>query len=332
MPAACATRDPVSTSVETSFREGVCLRFLSESQNSDGGWSSYPGSRSATEPTCLAVIAFSTAGNQPAAAEFALRGADWLRQAQLSDGSWPAVTEHKKGCWVTALACVALHLQRDESGAIAAGLAWLCNNWPAEGNLWWRIRARLNRKSVVVQQDSSLRGWSWTPGTASWVEPTAHALLALRTIPANLHPKGAAERIELGERMLYNRMCSGGGWNAGNPQVYGVGGMPRIGATAWALLALREYKVRWENQRSLDWLRRQYGGIRGPISLALAGICLDVYGCAPPHLEHSLQQLYSANQFLHGNHAAACAAIALNGPNQWLWGPRWKGTAHGSYD
>jgi hypothetical protein len=329
MEAACATRESVSTSVETSFREDVCLRLLAESQNSDGGWSSYPGSCSATEPTCLAALALSAARDE-AVADSVRRGMEWLRRAQLSNGGWAAVAGQKQGCWVTALACVVLRRGGDETGAVPSGLAWLCANWPAEGNLWWRIRAKFSRTSAAtVRQDSTLRGWSWTPETASWVEPTAHALLALRAIPAMLHPKNAAGRIELGERMLYNRMCPGGGWNAGNPQVYGVGGMPRIGATAWALLALSEDSERVENQQSLEWLRRQYDSIRGPVSLALAHICLAVYGCAPPRFERDLRQLYSANQFLHSIHAAAWAAMALSAPNPWLWGPRWKGAAHG---
>lgn len=330
MQTACATREPIFQRAQNSFREDVCQRLLTESQNSDGGWSSYRGSRSATEPTCLALAALSVAGDQTAAADSVQRGIEWLRRAQLADGGWPAVAKQEESCWVTALACVALQSGRDESGAVPSGLVWLCGNWPAEGNLWWRIREKLYRKTATVQQDCTLRGWSWTPGAASWVEPTAHALLALRTIPGMLHPKNAAERIDLGERMLYNRMCPGGGWNAGNPLVYGVGGMPRIGATAWALLALSEYKERWENQRSLEWLRRQYDSIRGPVSLALAHICLEVYDCAPPYFERDLQNLYSANQFLHSTHAAAWATIALSGPNEWLCGPRSTGDAHGA--
>ena len=40
--------------------------------------------------------------------------------------------------------------------------------------------------------------------------------------------------------MLYDRMCPGGGWNCGNPMVYGVPGEALIVPTVWALLALRD--------------------------------------------------------------------------------------------
>ena len=30
--------------------------------------------------------------------------------------------------------------------------------------------------------------------------------------------------------MLYDRMCPGGGWNCGNPKVYGVAGEPLVGS------------------------------------------------------------------------------------------------------
>ena len=39
-------------------------------------------------------------------------------------------------------------------------------------------------------------GWSWTAGTASWVEPTAYALLVLRAAPKDLMPSKAASRSE----------------------------------------------------------------------------------------------------------------------------------------
>lgn len=77
----------------------------------------------------------------------------------------------------------------------------------------------------MVRQDSRLRGWNWTPGTASWVEPTAHALLLLRMLPPETLPSPAARGRQLAEQMLFDRMCPGGGWNSGNPLIYGVAGV-----------------------------------------------------------------------------------------------------------
>jgi hypothetical protein len=179
--------------------------------------------------------------------------------------------------------------------------------------------AKLLRHSHVVQQDVSLRGWSWTPGTASWVEPTSCALLAFRHIPKELHPRDAGRRRRLAELMLYDRMCPGGGWNSGNPLVYGTAGIPRIGPTVWALLALQHCRDRAENLRSLDWLDHAYSQIQGPESLALAHLCLEFYDRPVPALEPFLAALNSNNQFLGHTLAAAWATISLGGRPRWLW-------------
>ena len=57
----------------------------------------------------------------------------------------------------------------------------------------------------MIDQDPNLRGWPWTTGASSWVEPTAYALLALKSFAPKL-PWGARARIEEGERLVYDRM------------------------------------------------------------------------------------------------------------------------------
>jgi hypothetical protein len=110
--------------------------------------------------------------------------------------------------------------------------------------------------------------------------------------------------------MLYDRMCPGGGWNSGNPLVYGVAGVPRIGPTVWALLALIDQPERAENQMSLDWLARAYAGIRGAASLALAHRCLAAYGRKIPSLAPALGELCLQKQFLQSVPPVAWIALA----------------------
>jgi hypothetical protein len=204
-----------------------------------------------------------------------------------------------------------LHLQGGAQNAVERGQRWLLNEWPAESALWWRVRQALF-SSHETRQNSSLCGWSWTPGTASWVEPTAHALLFLRSLPAGMHTSGGAKRRQLAERMLYDRMCPGGGWNSGNPLVYGVAGVPRVGPTVWALLALRDDAERAEIQMSLDWLQGAYEGIHGPASLALAHRCLAVYGRRVSPLVPLLGELYPRNRFFEDVLTNAWIILALN--------------------
>jgi hypothetical protein len=58
-------------------------------------------------------------------------------------------------------------------------------------------------------------------------------------------------RIALGSSMLWDRMCPGGGWNAGNSVVYEVRLAPNIEATSISLLALQGNLHGPEADRSL---------------------------------------------------------------------------------
>jgi hypothetical protein len=122
----------------------------------------------------------------------------------------------------------------------------------------------------------------------------------------------AAKRRQLAERMLFDRMCPGGGWNSGNPLIYGVAGVPRIGPTAWALMALRGYSERAEVKMSLQWLESLYGEIHGAASLALANCCLAAYGRRVSPLAPALDELYSHNRFFANVLTIAWVVLALN--------------------
>lgn len=285
--------------------------FLIAKQNSDGGWGYHPAAPSAVEATAWALAALLSSPQTPPLAEVSARARDWLVQAQRGDGSWPAFPGQPQGCWATSVASQALHLQGGAQTAVGRGLDWLLDSWPADGTLWWRVRQSLF-PSRGVRQNSALRGWSWTPGTASWVEPTAHALLLLRLLPAKILPPRAAKRRQKAERMLFDRMCPGRGWNSGNPLVHGVAGEPAIGPTAWALLALRDHTGRTEIQTSLAWLEGAYGTIQGAASLGLAHRCLATYGRRVAPLAPALGKLYSRNRFFENVLTVAWIVLALN--------------------
>ncbi|HXW16252.1 MAG TPA: prenyltransferase/squalene oxidase repeat-containing protein [Terriglobia bacterium] len=291
------------------IRDLRCLEFLLTNQNSDGGWGYHPALHSAVEATASVLLALNATHQAPA--EACARARTWLVQAQRTDGSWPAFPGQPQGCWVTSIASHALHLQGGARNAVERGHRWLLNEWPAESALWWRVRQTLF-SSRATRQNSSLCGWNWTPGTASWVEPTAHALLFLRSLPANMHTSQGVKRRQSAERMLYDRMCPGGGWNSGNPLVYGVAGVPRVGPTAWALLALGEDEERAEIQMSLNWLQGAHGTIHGAASLALAYRCLTAYGRRVSPLAPALGKLYPQNRFFENVLTNAWIILALN--------------------
>lgn len=298
------------------FAESSCLPFLRHAQNPDGGWGYHDGTASAVESTAWCLLALAKYDSQGDAID---RGRAWLAGAQTGEGSWPTRPETQEGNWLTALAGLAMLATGGPKQAVSRAAAWVCQSRSAEGGFRVRLPNLLGRKAVA-EQDHALRGWSWTPGTASWVEPTAVALIFLHALPEDLIPAAAAQRRQVGEAMLYNRMCASGGWNSGNPKVYGVEGIPQIGPTAWALQALQGQREREENQRSLDWLASRFNSIEGPSSLALAHLALNSGGRQVSEFEQKLAGHFEAGDFLGSVMAFAQAAFALaEGPDLLRW-------------
>lgn len=172
------------------------------------------------------------------------RARDFLRRSRLPSGGWPYVAGGPAQPEATVLAAAA--------GPQAEWLdsAWLANNdqswsafllpavaWSRDPELCAPALDRIEAfRSAPVEGlvgfDATLPGWSWVSGTAAWIQPTAFAMLSLRRAGRS------AERVEQGIAMIVDRQCSDGGWNYGNPEVFGAHLAAHIDSTGWALLAL----------------------------------------------------------------------------------------------
>lgn len=300
-----------------SFFEEVCLPYLRAAQNPDGGWGFRSGSQSRIEPTAWALIALVRAFPANDSAEAVALGLRFLSGSQLPDGSWPAAAGQCQGAWVTSLACWAFLSANENREALLRGLSWLAAERPGDSGAWWRLLRRIAGDKKVSSQNQSYWGWSWTSGTASWVEPTAYALLVLRAAPRDLLPE-VSDRQRLAEAMLFDRMCPGGGWNCGNPMVYGVAGEPQVSTTVWALLALREHTNRTEIQQSLAWLEKNWSRIQSPESLALTQIALNAFDRGNSEFSATLKRLYQPESIAWSVPVAAWSALAISGPKFWL--------------
>jgi hypothetical protein len=308
-----------NTATGTQLVQPACLSYLLEAQNEDGGWGFSQGLESRVEPTSWALIALSEIFCGGSGGDVSTRGSRFLERTQLEDGSWPSASGQTTGSWVTSLACWAL--RADTSAKLARGIHWLRKDLPGDARFWWRsIRGvvALSSKKRVNAQNESYWGWSWTQGTASWVEPTAQALIVLRAAPVESPLRDREQRQALAEKMLYDRMCPGGGWNCGNPTVYGVPGEPLVGPTVWALLALRGHPERQENRISLDWLAQNWMKIQSPGSLALAHIGLQAYGTQIPGIRLALGTLYAQGEFAWIVPVVAWTALAMSEKMSWL--------------
>src|SRR5579863_3560749 len=219
------------------------LGLLVASQNQDGGWGYFPGKRSWLEPTAYALLALSADPRRKAAFE---RGWALVGSWQLPDGGWRPCAEVDQPHWTAALAVTLYAKAGGDEAALRRGVRWLVASTGAETRVLVPVAHWL--RPAVVEFDPHLTGWPWHSGDSSWVEPTAHTLLALKQV-AKLRRSSSsalAGRIAMGERMLLDRRCSDGGWNYGNRRVLGVDLPSYPETTALALMALA-------GNDSIDW-------------------------------------------------------------------------------
>jgi hypothetical protein len=296
--------------------QSECLDLLRGLQNVDGGWGFHCGDESRIEPTCWAARALLDSDERQGPGDF---GSVWhfLQRSQLSDGSWPASDGMTTGSWITSLACSVLRSDLKSTTHVKAGLKWLCEDLPRDSGLLRRFLQTLRAKPQIVSQNDSYHGWGWTPRTASWVEPTAFALMALREADPGQLPASASQRRELAVALLYDRMCPGGGWNCGNPRVYGVDGDALVLPTCWALLALRDASEKPGRALSLAWLQKEFAKIESVASLAVARMTLENYGIQPPQAKRDLRDWTARELAEQGTHVLAWACMAANPTRGW---------------
>ncbi|HLY16801.1 MAG TPA: prenyltransferase/squalene oxidase repeat-containing protein [Bryobacteraceae bacterium] len=207
------------------------LDNLAAAQNPDGGWPYHKGG-SWTEPTVLALLAYQ-AGRAPAPRGGAALA--WLANAQRPDGGWTPRRSVDQSTWVTAL--VAL-LPPESIGAErhARAVEWLLAQTGMEASPWIRLRDVVRDGRLPDGPDVS--GWSWFPGTASWVTPTCMGILALRKCQQRRPSAGLRERIGKAQAFLRSRRCADGGWNHGSARALGYELNSYPETTGQALLAL----------------------------------------------------------------------------------------------
>jgi hypothetical protein len=233
---------------------------LAGSCNSDGGWGYQRGKASRIESTAWVALA---------GVPFSSDALRWLGRVQDGDGWLRDDRRAPVNYGFNALALLALA----NAQPVPDGAAALARNLLS-------VKGLRFDPSPVVRQDNALQAWSWVDGTLSWVEPTAYALLALkrartRGVPM---PQSIGERLDVGERMLSDRACTGGGWNYGNAQVFDKQLLPHGPTTALALLSMQDRRQVPAVAEGLAFLGRHATAERSGLALALTTICLRVFG------------------------------------------------------
>ena len=265
--------------------------FLLRAQRADGSWPYRTPGAGFPEPTCHALLALSA--TETAARQ---RGLEWLL-ARVNNAGAVTLEHDVDAHWTTSLALftlAALEVFPETRNRCAAFLL-----------AWEGIHAE---PDPAIPMDTYLRGWPWTSGAFTWVEPTCYALLALKRTGYTAHP-----RVREAERMLLDRMCVGGGWNNGNREILGRTLPPMVFNTAWALLALQgaagaEQAV----AEGLAVVERETARYPSTLSLALTALACEVWGRPVAPWAEGLRARQDADGgWREQVHVTALAAAAL---------------------
>jgi len=275
--------DPIPAAERTT---ADVRKALLSSRNSDGGWGYYPRKASRIEPTAWALLAL----NEPPA---------------------PLKNWRLQGPWRVDVAGAPINYAFQAlSGLVLLQHAEYVHDASAIALSLLDVKGVRFDQTDAIRQDNSLQAWPWIDGTFSWVEPTALALLLIKKCRGGL-PAGAADRIKVGERMLIDRVCTGGGWNYGGSNVFGQDLLPYVPTTAWGVLALQDRPREPAFVQSLARLPQDAATEPTAQALALAVLALRVTGRPDPAITAALASEAARALTLQHNVGLALTLYAL---------------------
>ena len=212
----------------------------------------------------------------------------WLAEIQSGDGSVPVDGSHDGPGWATGWAVLAWHAALAEGHSTRSAAKEIGTRRPAGADAWavaadravhWILatKGRASPPSPLLGHDTSLQAWAWAEGSASWVEPTAIQLLALKASGLAGHP-----RCREAVRLLRNRAVPSGGWNCGNTVVFGTPLRAHVQPSGLALAALvGEPTAHAEVRGAVRYLDSTLSASTTIVSLSYALIGLAGHGERP---------------------------------------------------
>lgn len=299
--------------------ESVYLRsrrtFLVQNQNADGGWGYFPGKQSWLEPTAYGIFALQGDVSAEGACRKALKLAlGW----QNADGSFRPAAAVASPSWTSALG-VSLASIAGQADAASRGVDYLLQVHGTEADDWLaKVISRI-LPQVALDRDPSLLGWPWRPSSTSWIEPTAHAILALRLASGNIFaarniPKPSLlQRVDLGQRMILSLRCKDGGWNYGSRSALAVELPSYPETTAVALLGLVG-RTASDLKSPLEYGKKLAGEPQAPLASAWLRVALALHGIVAPQ---DLTRAVASDDIL----LAAVEALGAEGGNAHLLAP-----------
>lgn len=238
----------------------------------DAHWSYRVGGPFAAEPTALAALALYGHGR----VSDAWRGCERLASLANEDGSVGVMADQATPSWPTSLALLAWNAAAGNADS-ALPTSWRSH---AERGAAWllTVGGETPPRSADLGHDTTLRGWPWVLGTHSWVEPTALAVLALKSAGLSTHI-----RVREAVHLLIDRLLPEGGSNYGNTTVLGQALRPHVAPSGLALAALAgERDASGRIERTIAYLEQTLNRQTTSMSLAYGLIGLAAHDRTPP--------------------------------------------------
>lgn len=190
-----------------------------------------------------------------------------LAAIQAKDGRVCVSADHPDAYWPTPLAILAWHGSAEYEKERFKAIKFLLK--------FSEIKTQDIPKQIIGH-DITIKGWPWIARTASWVEPTALALIALRVTQHQTH-----NRAQNAVRMLMDRQLPHGGWNYGNTFVFEQELRAIPITTGISLQALSGLVARQKVAKSILYLQSQLEHMRTPLTLGWSLLGLNAWSEVP---------------------------------------------------
>jgi len=244
--------------------------WLIENAVPSGGWAYYSNKSASIEPTCLALLALKNSKYE-SSKEFASAIA-FLESCIGPNGIAVSPNGRPEAVWVTSIVLFTFVKLKLNPTAISSMVSILLE-----------IKGTVTKNNQALEIHANginpeVMGWPWSLNTFSWVEPTAWAILSLRSVGLQDNP-----RVTEGIEFLLDRLMDEGGANYGNKTVLGKLLDPVPGPTALCLLALNGTK----------------GATNAKVGASIAYLKQSIF--APLDLEHAFWAVLACSLYLNDN-------------------------------
>lgn len=237
------------------------IKALTERFTDKVGFANKAGGRGRPDAAAWAVLALQAAGSD---AELVDKGRAQLVSAQLDDGRVCISSDQRDTIWPTPLAILAWQGSPKYRTAQQKAAQFLIEHADT---------LTQDAQDKAIGYDTALRGWSWTLGAFSWVEPTALAIIALRAARYEDH-----HRVQDAVTLMMDRQLPDGGWNVGSPVIFGRPLRPMPENTGMALQSLCGLVPRQKVEKAISYAKAQLPLLHTPLSLAWTVLGLKAWG------------------------------------------------------